>query len=87
MILDLLAIGFWAFELENDDGYDTSLDSLATISLIIEARMHQFYMNSVREETIFMLYQEVKVPLLLLMTRTKQLSVVSCSLVAVSYYC
>ena len=56
MILDLLAIGFWAFELENDDGYDTSLDSLATISLIIEARMHQFYMNSVREETIFMLY-------------------------------
>ena len=87
MILDLLAIGFWAFELENDDGYDTSLDNLATISLIIEARMHQFYMNSVREETIFMLYQEVKVPLLLLMTRTKQLSVVSCSLVAVSYYC
>ena len=55
MILDLLAIGFWAFELENYDGYDTSLDSLATISLIIKARMHQFYMNSVREETIFML--------------------------------
>lgn len=61
MILDLLAMRFGAFELENYGGYDTSLDSLATISLIIKAHMHQFYMDSVRDEAI----KKLKVPLLL----------------------